>query len=94
MNQVETRRILLSKTQFDKDGGETVFATISNDWAKDANGRPIPGKESSYRMSGFQLHGPIPKERQGGFQVGKQLKLKLVDSMRPGARVRFRKAFR
>ena len=67
MSKVETKTILLSKTQFDKDGGETVFATISNDWAKDSDGSPIPGKEFSYEMRGSQLHGPIPKDSRGGF---------------------------
>jgi len=67
VNQVETKTVLLSKTQFGEEGGETVFATISNDWAKDADGSPIPGNEFSYQMSGFQLHGPIPKDSRGGF---------------------------
>jgi hypothetical protein len=67
MNQLEQKTILLSKTEFDHDGGETVHVTISNDWAKNTDGSPVFGKEYSYLMSGFQLHGPIPKDVRGGF---------------------------
>lgn len=67
MNQLEQKTILLSKTEFDHEGGETIHATISNDWAKNTDGSPEFGKEYSYLMSGFQLHGPIPKDVRGGF---------------------------
>jgi hypothetical protein len=68
MGGLEQKTVLLSKTEYDGTGAETVHATISNDWAKDANGNPIFGKRYSYEMSGFQLHGPIPKEARGGFE--------------------------
>jgi hypothetical protein len=58
---------LLSKTEYDTDGGETVHATITNDWTKDASGQPIFGHQYAYQVSGFQLHGPIPSEPRGGY---------------------------
>jgi hypothetical protein len=67
MSGLECKTVLLSKYEYDNDGGETVHATISNDWAKGIDGNPIFGKEYSYLMSGFQLHGPIPKDVRGGF---------------------------
>src|SRR5438046_2335771 len=67
MSGLERKTVLLSKTEYDNDGGETVHATISNDWAKEEDGTPSFGKEYSHLMDGFQLHGPIPKDVRGGF---------------------------
>jgi hypothetical protein len=67
MNGLQEKRVLLSATEFDNTGAETVHAVISNDWAKDAAGLPLFGKEYSYVMEGYQLHAPIPKDKRGGF---------------------------
>jgi len=67
VNGLEQKKVLLSKTEYDSDGGETVHATITNDWAKDGSGKPVFGKQYAYQMSGFQLHGPIPNEPRGGY---------------------------
>lgn len=65
---LEEKEILLSRTEYGNTGAETVHAIISNDWAKDEQGLPIFGKQYSYKMTGFQLHGPIPKDIRGGFE--------------------------
>jgi hypothetical protein len=63
----EQRRVLLSNTENDSNGDETVYGIIRNDWAKDSSGNPLFGIRYSYHMAGFQLHGPIRKEPRGGF---------------------------
>jgi hypothetical protein len=60
-------KVLLSKTEYDDSGAETVHALITNDWAKNEEGKPIFGRQYAYQMTGFQLHAPIPKEVRGGF---------------------------
>jgi hypothetical protein len=63
----ESKIVLLSKTEATPQGAEGVYATISNDFAKDENGKPIYGKEYRYLMFGANLHGPIPEDLRGGF---------------------------
>lgn len=63
----ESKIVLLSKSEATSQGAEGVYATISNDFAKDENGKPIYGKEFSYLIFGANLHGPIPEGLHGGF---------------------------
>jgi hypothetical protein len=67
MSARENKIVLLSKTEADQRGAEGVYATLANDFAKDETGKPIYGKEYSYKMFGARLHGPIPEEMRGGF---------------------------
>lgn len=67
MNELRQKVVRLSETEPDRTGAEGVYATIRNDYAKDASGSPVYGKQFSYQMFGYQLHGPIPKEVRGGF---------------------------
>jgi hypothetical protein len=67
MSTRESKIVLLSKTEASGRGAEGVYATLANDFAKDENGKPIYGKDYSYKMFGAQLHGPIPQDIRGGF---------------------------
>lgn len=67
MDELQQKVVRLSETEPDRTGAEGVYATISNDYAKDASGNPVYGKQFSYQMFGYQLHGPLPKEIRGGF---------------------------
>lgn len=71
MAGLEVYSILLSESEATKEGAEGVYATISNDYAKSADGKPILGQEYGYRIWGVQLHGPIPAEPKGGFTNAK-----------------------
>jgi hypothetical protein len=71
MSGLELYSILLSESEATKEGAEGVYATISNDYAKSADGKPILGQEYGYRIWGVQLHGPIPAEPRGGFTNAK-----------------------
>ncbi len=68
MSTRESKIVPLSKTEANRLGAEGVYATLANDFAKDENGKPIYGKEYSYKMFGAQLQGPIPDDIRGGFK--------------------------
>jgi hypothetical protein len=55
MGVLEKKRILLSKTEYDDTGAEIVRATITNDWAKDAIGKPIFCKQYAYPHSSSNI---------------------------------------
>lgn len=44
-----------------EDAGRGVYATISNDYAKNSEGKPIYGKEYGFYLWGPRLRGPVPR---------------------------------
>lgn len=72
MDTPKAYTILISETEATEEGAEGVYATISNDYAKDEHGARIFGKEYGYEMWGEHLHGPIPALPRAGFATAEE----------------------
>lgn len=63
----ELYTIMVSDTEA---GGKGVYATISNDYAKNGEGKPLYGKEYGFYLWGTRVRGAVPKAT--GFRTAKE----------------------